>query len=275
MAVEAAIRKRRSREATSPDALAARAGFSLDPWQADVLRSTDSQIILNCSRQSGKSTVSALLALHQALYTAESLVLLLSPSLRQSIELFRKTKAAIYSLGSDSRAIEEESALRIEFANGSRIVSLPGSETSVRGYSNVALLVIDEAARVEDDLYQAVRPMLAVSRGRTVVLSTPFGKRGFFWKVWARSEGWKRVCVTAYDCPRIDPAWLEAERQQIPDIYFKSEYMCEFVEQADSVFRLDDIEAAFAPVNSTETGNGDTLRSRPGTSGGLYSFSRA
>jgi len=275
MAVETAIQKRRSREATSPDALAERAGFTLDPWQADVLRSTDSQIILNCSRQSGKSTVSALLALHQALYTADSLVLLLSPSLRQSIELFRKTKAALYSLGSDSQAIEEESALRIEFANGSRIVSLPGSETSVRGYSNVALLVIDEAARVEDDLYQAIRPMLAVSRGRIVLLSTPFGKRGFFWKVWSGEGEWKRVQVTAYDCPRIEAAWLEAEKLQIPDVFFRSEYLCEFVEQADQVFRLDDIEAAFAPSTSVEAVNGTARRFGPRTESGLHSLSVA
>ena len=183
-------------------------------------------------------------------------------SKNQSRDLFARVR-----LASDRGRV----SARIELANGSRIVSLPGSEISVRGYSNVALLVIDEAARVEDDLYQAVRPMLAVSRGRTVILTTPFGKRGFFWNVWAMPEGWKRVRVTAYDCPRIDPAWLEAEKQQIPDIYFKSEYMCEFVEQADQVFRLDDIEAAFG--NTEEATDGTPLRSRSRSESGLHSIS--
>ena len=66
-----------------------------------------------------------------------------------------------------------ESALRLELANGSRVVSLPGDEKNIRGYSGVTLLVIDEAARVADELYYAVRPMLAVSQGRLVALSTP------------------------------------------------------------------------------------------------------
>ena len=73
-----------------------------------------------------------------------------------------------------------ESRLSIELETGSRIVSLPGREATIRGFSGVHLLVVDEAARVADELYQAVRPMLAVSGGRIVLLGTPFGKRGFF-----------------------------------------------------------------------------------------------
>ena len=83
-----------------------------------------------------------------------------------------------------------ESALRLELANGSRVVSLPGDEGTVRGFSGVSLLVIDEASRVPDDLYRSVRPMLAVSQGRLVCLSTPFGQRGFFYEYWrAGAEG--------------------------------------------------------------------------------------
>ncbi len=73
--------------------------------------------------------------------------------------------------------------LRLE--NGSRIVSLPGTEGTVRGFSGVALLIVDEASRVDDALYHAVRPMLAVSHGKLVLLSTPWGKRGFFYREWA------------------------------------------------------------------------------------------
>jgi hypothetical protein len=241
-----AIQRRRQTEATDAALLAARAGYLVDDWQRDVLRSTHHQILMNCSRQSGKSTITALMALHQAIYTDSSLVLLLSPSLRQSQELFRKTKSSLRALGRDAQSIEEESSLRVELANGSRIVCLPGKEGSVRGYSSVSLLIIDEAARVEDELYQAVRPMLAVSRGRIVLLSTPFGKRGFFWRTWNEPQGWHVVTVNAYSCPRIDREWLESERLQIPDMFFRSEYLCEFTEAEDSVFRYDDVQAAFS-----------------------------
>src|SRR4029434_3443645 len=96
-----------------------------------------------------------------------------------------------------------ESALRLELANGSRIISLPGDEGTIRGFSGVAMLIIDEAALVADSLYYSVRPMLAVSRGRLVALSTPFGKRGWFHDEWHGAGAWQRLKVTAQDCPRI------------------------------------------------------------------------
>jgi len=71
-------------------AFAERLGIVLDSWQADLLRSEADRVLLNCSRQSGKSTMSALIALHRALYLPGSLVLCLAPALRQSQELFGK-----------------------------------------------------------------------------------------------------------------------------------------------------------------------------------------
>src|SRR6185369_6360406 len=94
----------------------------------------------------------------------------------------------------------------------SRIIALPENERTIRGYSGAALLVVDEASRVSDALYASVRPMLAVSRGRLVVLSTPFGKRGFFFEEWSSDRAWERIRITADQCPRISPEFLEEER---------------------------------------------------------------
>jgi hypothetical protein len=138
----------------------------------------------------------------------------------------------------------EESALRMELSNGSRIVALPGKEATIRGFSGVSLLIIDEASRVEDALYQSVRPMLAVSGGRIVLLSTPFGKRGFFHSEWTDGIGWLRTKITADGCPRIDKEWLERERAMIGDWWYLQEYFCEFVETNDQVFSYDDILAS-------------------------------
>jgi len=243
-----AIRRRIEREQSDAVLMANRAGIVPDSWQADLLRSDARQMILLCSRQSGKSTISAVLGLHQAIYTPDSLVLLLSPSLRQSTELFRKMKDVYNALESPALPKPvEESALRLELDNGSRIVSLPGSEQTVRGFSAVSLLVIDEASRVPDELYQAVRPMLAVSGGRIVLLSTPFGKRGFFHDVWTNgSDDWLRTKITADICPRISREWLENERRTIPDFWYRQEFLCEFTETVDSVFGYDDIQAAIS-----------------------------
>ena len=159
--------------ALDPARLAARAGIEPDPWQADVLRSTAPRLLLNCSRQSGKSTITALLAVHTVTYEPGALVLLLSPTLRQSGELFKKVLDAYRTLGRQVPA-EAETQLTLTLENGSRVVSLPGKEGTVRGYSGVRLLIIDEAARVPNDLYVSVRPMLAVSGGRLLALSTPW-----------------------------------------------------------------------------------------------------
>ncbi len=243
-----AVRKRIEQESIDAVLMAFRAGIEPDDWQANLLRSDAKQMILLCSRQSGKSTITSILALHQAVFTPDSLILLLSPSLRQSQELFRKLQYFYNQIISEllPQAVEE-SAQRLEFSNGSRIVALPGTEATIRGFSGVALLIIDEASRVEDALYQSVRPMLAVSGGRIILLSTPFGKRGFFHKEWTDGMDWQKVKITANDCPRIDKDWLMRERKMIGDFWFSQEYECRFLETSDQIFSYEDINAALDP----------------------------
>jgi hypothetical protein len=174
------------------------------------------------------------------------LILMLAPSQRQSAELLRKTRSLLNALG-PTVGSEAESALALELANGSRIVSLPGKEATIRGYSDVALLAIDEAARVEEDLYVAVRPMLAVSGGRLVALSTPYGQRGWFYEAWQSSEPWQRIRVSAPECPRISAEFLAQERRVMSPAAFASEYECQFTDAVDAVFAHDDVMAALDP----------------------------
>lgn len=218
-----------------------------DPWQAGLLRADASRLLLLCTRQAGKSTVSAVLALHEALYRRGSLVLMLAPALRQSQELFRKLVRFYNDLGRPVPA-EAESNLRLELANGSRIVSLPGKEETIRGFSGVRLLVVDEAARVPDELYYSIRPMLAVSEGRLIALSTPYGCRGWFHREWTEGgEDWTRVRVPASECPRISPAFLEQERRSLGPRWFAQEYDCQFMETDDQVFSAEDVDRIINP----------------------------
>jgi hypothetical protein len=122
-------------------------GIHPDGWQEDLLRSHSDRILLNCSRQSGKSTMSALIALHRALYHPSSLILCLAPALRQSQELFSKIASFYRDLGRPVSPIGERK-LSLELENGSRIMTLPGTEKTIRGFSGVSLLIVDEAARV-------------------------------------------------------------------------------------------------------------------------------
>lgn len=104
---------------------------------------------------------------------------------------------------------------------------------------------MDEASRVPDALYEAIRPMLAVSGGRIVLLSTPAGRRGFFFREWTEGGAeWHRAKVTAFDCPRIPRDWLDQERAAIGPRAFAQEYLVEFKDAEDAVFAYDDVRAA-------------------------------
>ena len=219
-------------------------GFICDDWQARVLRSNSKRILLNCSRQSGKSSNAAILALHESLYHAKSLVLLISPSLRQSNELFRKVTDFSNMLSIKPKLIEDNK-LSCTFENRSRIVSLPSTEATIRGFSGANLIIEDESARVSDDLYRAIRPMLAVTNGRLILMSTPFGKRGHFYQEWSEGDEWAKFQIKAVDCPRIRKDFLESEKRSLGDWWFKQEYMCEFMDSVDSAFRTEEIKRMF------------------------------
>jgi hypothetical protein len=217
----------------------------------------------------GKTLVAAALALRTALLEAPALVLVLTPSERQSSEFMRRIKELHETLrkpvdtgghvlsyhekevaeaGKDDvyfrlPAATRESSLQLHLDNGSRIIGLPASEGKVRVYSSVALLLIDEASRVDDTLYRAMRPTLAVSRGRLLALSTPFGKRGWFHDAWHGAGDWDRVKVTAEQCPRISPEFLAEERQALGERWFRQEYLCSFEDAVDQVFSHADIQA--------------------------------
>src|SRR5205823_11868612 len=126
-------------------------------------------------------------------------------SQRQSGELFQRIVGYYDRLGQPVSAVQD-SAVSLGLANGSRLISLPENPETIRCFSSVNVLIIDEAARVADEMLAAVRPMLSVSRGKLIALSTPRGKRGWFYSAWTDgSPAWHRVQVRATECPRISP----------------------------------------------------------------------
>jgi hypothetical protein len=199
---------------------------------------------LNCTRQWGKSTISAAKAVHQAATIPGSLTIVISPAARQSAEFVRKAGTLVQRLGIRPKG-DGDNEISLALPNGSRIVGLPGNEATIRGFSNVALMLVDEASRVSDDLYMAIRPMLAVSSGALWLMSTPYGKRGFFYTAWAHGGGdWERICVPATECPRISAAFLREEKKTMGDRWFRQEYLCEFMDSVSGVFDLDLIQRA-------------------------------
>lgn len=227
--------------AGDPVALARRAGVDPDDWQARALRSTAPRQLWLCSRQAGKSVTAAILAVHTAAYTPGATVLLVSPTQRQSTELMLKVKALLRYLDRPT----QEAETKLTLANGSRIVSLPGGEGNIRGYS-ADLILVDEAARVPDETYAAVRPMLAVTGGRLVALTTPYGARGWFYEAWTEGTGWERTRVPASEVPRISQAFLDDERASLGSRTYRQEYELAFENAEAAMWSGEQLEVMFS-----------------------------
>jgi hypothetical protein len=134
----------------------------------------------------------------------------------------------------------EDNKLACTFVNGSRILSLPADQSTVRGYSGVTMILLDEAAQVTDEFYNTIQPMLAVSDGQLILMSTPYGKTGFFYREWfTGGDGWTRYSVTVDGCPRIKDSFLEQQKRSMGDLFYRQEYLCEFADTETQTFKHD------------------------------------
>ena len=171
---------------------------------------------------------------------------MVSPSQRQSGELFRKVIDNIELLGIRKQLIEDN-ALSLKMQNNSRIVSLPGSGATIRGFSGVSIIIEDETAQCEDEMYFAIRPMVATGNGRILLLSTPFGRRGHFYEAYTHGDidSWERIEIPATKCPRISKEFLGQEKIALGMWHYQQEYLCQFNDTHTSLFSADLIENAF------------------------------
>jgi hypothetical protein len=241
-------------------------------WQQRALDSTIRRLIILTARQSGKSTIVGGKSLHKAKFYPGSLILIVSPSQDQSKELMKKIEEFIQK-DSELHDLRYNSTFEKQLENGSRIVALPGSERSVRGYSGPRMIIIDEASRVLDSTYAACRPMMVGANTELILMSTPYGKKGFFFKEWTKGEGWTKIEVNisyridndilvpnfpeeqfrkeraargihGFYSPRHTREELEQELASIPFVWFDQEYCCDFVDPEGTLFTYETLLAA-------------------------------
>ena len=222
--------------------------FEPDPEQEAPLRSWSKRLILNCNRQWGKSTVVAIRVLHRAWYWPGSLILIVSVTQMHSSNLFQKIVEFLPALGVTGRlrtdGINRKS---MKLPNGSRIVALAGGELPARSHSRVAMVVIDEAAAVPDPVHEAVTPTLGRTNGELVLLSTPMGKRGAFYRAWAfGGEAWDRVFGPVNESSgRISKEHLANELSAKGADGYAQEYLCEFLDRDSHLFNEDSVREVF------------------------------
>jgi hypothetical protein len=108
------------------------------------------------------------------------------------------------------------------------VLALPSSDDSIRGLTVDGWIVADEAARLSEDLLAALRPMRARRpQARFAMLSTAWSRSDLFWTAWASDDpSWIRLQATA-DMPGapFDETFLQQERAQFGEQYFKREYL--------------------------------------------------
>lgn len=220
-----------------------RLGIDLDAIQESILNGKVHRVILNCSRQWGKSMLAVVTAVLRMLTQKGCLVLATGPAARQPAEFLAKVEGYLRQLGVSWGRVKGQD-LSLQLQNGSRLIGLPGNGPTSRGFT-AHMLVVDEAAFAPDPLYDALRPSVSQSRGDVWLLSTPNGRKGFFYRAWTNTaEAWTKVLGPATECPRIPKSELDANRQGMTASVFAREFLCRFEEGDWAFFSGDSIEKA-------------------------------
>lgn len=256
-------------------------GFEPFEWQVDALNPSLDRVLLLCARQSGKSTVVGGKVAHKIRYRRRSENLIVTPSKDQSkivMQRFQEFTDQDDELPeSDTDSIFEQAWKKRK----NRVLALPGSERSVRGYADPETIIADEAAQIEDRTYIAFRPWMTGGKSELIAMSTPFGKRGWFWRAWEHSSRWHKILVrvrwdvrngklidtmpedefkaywkekgvNAYYSPRHTKSWCEEELEEIGEWAFRQEYCCEFMDTDAAWFSYDEILDAFQNLEPLE-----------------------
>lgn len=238
-----------------PVLFGARVGFVAESWQEQLLRSTARRQIVACARQVGKTHTTSIKAVHRAVYSPGSLVLVVSPSQRQSNEMLARCRQVFRQAGSPQPLVKDNDG-ELSFQNGSRIVSLPGTDATTRGYSAAALLVIDEGAYLETDVFHGVLPMVA-SDGVLMALSSPAGMGGWFYGLFNTvGNGWERHRVTVHDSGQWDERRIAETRALLGSTKFSSECLAEFADTDTQLFSSQAVRAAASSAVAPLFGRG-------------------
>src|SRR3990167_3687192 len=226
--------------------------MELYDWQKEIL-DIEGNICLRSGRQVGKSTIIAMKAGQFAVKNPNKKILIIASVERQARLLFEKT---LGYLSDNYRSVIKTGKDRptqhiINLKNGSRIYSLPTglSGYGIRGYT-VDLLIADEANFIFEAVWSAVTPMLAATKGKIILLSTPFGKMGYFSSCF-KDPNFKSFHISSEDCPHIDKEFLEREKARMTKAQYAQEYLGEFVDELVQWFSTELIEKSMVLSRSS------------------------
>lgn len=267
-------------------------GFSIFEWQEKVLWDRSPRIVINGARQSGKSTIISAKACHRAKYKPGSLTIVLAPTQKQSWEDMEKINSFL-SQDRNFPKVLHNNKEELKLANGSRILVLTASDDAARGFSNPDLVIFDEASRIDDSVFNAVRPMMTNNlKSQMVEISTPNGKKGFFYRHF-NTTSWSRYNIVSSFVPSHDelgyPTLIDVtnednvtedginyfvsprhknfqeqlsafEEFQWDERQYRQEYCTEFVDSEDQVFSQETLDTLFGERSTPVTIKAQNLK---------------
>lgn len=260
------------------------------PWQKAVANSRRKRKVINGARQSGKSTIVAGIPAHAARFYPGSLSIIGAPTEHQAKETMTKV-INFCKADPDYPELRKCSTEEVELVNGSRIIVRAATSNAFRGYSCPRVIMLDEASRIEEEAYTSgARPMLTDNPDcELFLISTPFGREGFFYNAMTSTRNWERyeirspyMVVGAGSDKGLDPympedeyiglmskqgirAWYSPRHKdysfqleqlaEMGSMQYRQEYCCEFVEKNGQVFTYDEIAAMFDEGGDVSTLN--------------------
>jgi hypothetical protein len=221
------------------------------------------EIISYCgmrTHNSGKSDICSIKGLYKAMTEEATTVLIVSPTQRQSSLLFRKIKYKLNKMAQRHPefcrknmygrmvldCIERETQTVIEFSNSSEIHSLPAGDEgdTLRGFT-AHMIIIDEAAMINNEVYIALEPMFATTFnvGQLILISTPRGIQNYFYEAYNSGNlGFVVYKAKSSQSPLITREFLKSQKSQMTNNEFLQEYEGAFLDETDTFFPLHEIE---------------------------------
>src|SRR3990167_3533071 len=228
----------------------------LDKWQQEFLKQEGDKIL--CSgRQCGKSVICAVDAGEYLANHPNVTILMIAPLERQAYALFEKTLNYLvkHYARMIKRGKDRPTQTHIYLTNGSKLYCLPvgSGGLSVR-FLTIHRLYVDEASRIPEDVWTAIQPALLTTGGDSIYLSTPFGKRGEFYKCWINEndayKSFTRFSTNSEIVVReraVSKEWteeirekallkLEQAKARMSNREYAQEYLGEFVDALSNLF---------------------------------------
>lgn len=199
------------------------------------------------SRQLGLSTICAAYATWEALFHKAKNILVIATKLETAVNFIKKVKVILQSVPKWMLLTKYEMNQRsIRFNNNSVITAVPTSDDAGRSEA-LSLLIVDEAAIIKnfEEIWTGLYPTISTG-GKCVVLSTPKGVGGQYWKLWTDAEAnlndFNPIRLMWNVHPEHDQAWFDKETKGLKRRDIAQEFLCDFNASGETYLTPEDME---------------------------------